>query len=272
MENNVAIKIRRYFVLINFLVLISCDNPVVPKFKTELSVYAVLIPGAEHQEIYVYRTYENIPDSISREDLFVKDALVTVSTFDQHVDFTCVYDTSQKRSKYIDLTEQLIVIPGKQYELKIENSIGILKGKTIVPDSIRILSPEIADSIKDKSDLKIKWDAGKNAAGYIINLYSPPQKIISSDNQYAVIRHSYCFYTTNTFFIIPGKYIRFYESSPFGEFIEKNRRYTLKVIALDVNFKQNLFDGSDISGVTNGYGLFGSVSVDSLDFYVIKNQ
>lgn len=46
----------------------------------------------------------------------------------------------------------------------------------------------------------------------------------------------------------------------------------MKIMALDKNFKHHLFDGYDISGVTNGYGLFGSAVVDSLDIFVIKKR
>jgi len=258
--------------IIFILSLYNCDNPSAPKFQTEISVFAILHPEWEHQEIYVYRTYENIADSVSKEDLFVKDAIVTLSGSDQQIGFTYVFNTDRMQSRYIDSTQRLIVVPGKQYELRIESEFGILKGKTVVPHPISILAPEQGDSIEDKSDVKIRWNAVENAEGYIINLLSPPERNQFDENIFWIYRERRYFNSIDTLFVIPGKYIRYYDTHPhpYSEFIEENRRYTLKVMALDKNFKHHLFDGYDISGVTNGYGLFGSAVVDSLDFFVVK--
>ncbi|MBU4445246.1 DUF4249 domain-containing protein [bacterium] len=263
----------RYALLIIFILsLYNCDNPSAPKFQTEISVFAILHPEWEHQEIFVYRTYENIADSVSEEDLFEKDARVTVSGYNQQIEFTYIYDADLRHSKYIDSTQRLIVVPGKQYELRIESEFGTLKGKTTVPFPIRILAPEQGDSIEDKSDVEIRWNAVENAEGYIINLISPPVRTQFDENHFSIGRDIHWFNSTDTLFVIPGKYILYYDSHPYphSEYIEENRRYTLKVMALDKNFKHHLFDGYDISGVTNGYGLFGSAVVDSLDFFVVR--
>ncbi|MCK4448693.1 MAG: DUF4249 family protein [Candidatus Marinimicrobia bacterium] len=258
---------HKYTLLIIFILsLYNCDNPSTPKFQTEISVFAILHPDWKHQEIYVYRTYENIADSVSKEDLFEKDARVTVSGYNQQIEFTYFYDADLRQSRYIDSTEHLNVMPGSQYKLIVETEFGTLEGKTVVPNPIRILAPEQGDSIKDRADVDIRLNAVENAEGYIINLLSPPEKIWMNYN----FRSTRCFNSTDTIFVIPGEYIRYEDFSRFGEFIEENRRYTLKVMALDKNFKHHLFDGYDISGVTNGYGVFGSAVVDSLDFFVIK--
>lgn len=262
----------RYALLIIFILsLYNCDNPSAPKFQTEISVFAILHPEWKHQEIYVYRTYENIADSVSKEDLFVKDAIVTlISGSDQKIELTYIFDTDRMQSRYIDSTEHLNVMPGSQYKLIVETEFGTLEGKTVVPNPIRILAPEQGDSIEDKSNLEIRWNVVKNAEGYIINLFSPPEKIQFDENDFYTRRETHWFNLTDTLFVIPGEYIRYEDFSNFGEFIEENRRYTLKIMALDKNFKHHLFDGYDISGVTNGYGLFGSAVVDSLDIFVIK--
>jgi len=262
-------KYKYTLLIIFFLILNNCDNPSALKFQTGISVFAILHPEWKHQEIFVYHTYENIADSVSEEDLFVKDAIVTLlSGSDQKIELTYIFDTDRMQSRYIDSTEYLNVMPGSQYKLIVETEFGTLEGKTVVPNPIRILAPEQGDSIEDRADVEIRWNAVENAEGYIVNLLSPPEKIQFNENIFYTSRYRRWFNSIDTIFVIPGKYIQYEEF--YGEFIEENRRYTLKVMALDKNFKHHLFDGYDVSGVTNGYGLFGSAVVDSLDFFVIK--
>lgn len=204
---------NKYALFIIFILsLYNCDNPSAPKFQTEISVFAILHPEWEHQKIYVYRTYENITDPVSREELFVKDARVTLSGADQQIEFTYIYGADLRHSNYIDSTQRLIVVPGKQYELRIESEFGILKGKTVVPHPIRILAPEQGDSIEDKSDVKIRWNAVENAEGYIINLLSPPKRYQFDENIFWITRDTRRFNSIDTLFVIPGKYIWYYDS------------------------------------------------------------
>ena len=54
--------------------------------------------------------------------------------------------------------------------------------------------------------------------------------------------------------------------------VSQNKRPNLsvpKTVGFDENFKHHKFDGYPIAGVENGYGVYGSVVVDSVDVFVI---
>lgn len=250
--------------------LFRCDFPNAPDFRQEISIIAILRPTMKFQKIFVYNTHEFITDSFSAADLFIKNAQVRVTGGGQVIDFRYFFNESSSLSMYIDFVDKLIVKPGDRYEISIKTTNGILTGHTTVPHSVDIITPLPGDSLINNSNVNILWEADEFAYGYIINLLDPPVKIQFNENSFYTYRNTHCFYTTDTSFVIPGNYIIFSEESSQGEYTEIDLRYTLKLMAIDENFKNHLFNGYDISGIKGGYGLFGSATVDSVDFFVIE--
>lgn len=171
---------------------------------------------------------------------------------------------------YIDSCDKLIVKPGDYYELRVETEFGMLTGYTRVPHSINIITPQSRDLVRDSTHMNILWNRNEFAHGYVVNLLGPPVMIQFSEGNYYTYRSTRCFCTTDTSLVIQSDYLTFPHEPPLGEYIEENLRCTLKIMALDENFKNHLFDGYDICGITGGYGLFGSATVDSVDFFVIE--
>lgn len=254
------------------LVLISCLNTTSPKFKEEISVFAVLQQGADQHYVFVYKTYEDIEDLIETEELFIKDAEVKVESSSQSIDYSYFYDELQYNapSRYIDLEQKVIVKPGEKYTLTVKTGIGLLTGETIVPNPIKLLAPINGSTFKDRSILEISWEKDDTVYGYVIKLEGPPYEWEWREGTIYKGRDSFMFNTTDNSIQIPGKYIRYYEEHWRGQYIETDRRYTIKVMGFDKNFKQHQFDGYPIAGVENGYGVFGSVVIDSVDVFVVK--
>lgn len=260
---------KSLFLLMIPLFLLGCLNTTSPKFEEEMSVYTVLIPDAEHQYIFVYKTYEDIEDLIKAEELFIKDAVVTVESSSQVINYSYFYDESHYNapSRYIDQEQKVIVKPGEKYILTVKTDIGILTGETIVPNPIKLLTPVDGSTVEYRSVLKISWEKDDTAFGYIIRLEGPPYQRERPDGKIFTRRNLFSFNTTDNSIQISGEYIRYYEGQ---EYIEDDRRFTIKVMGLDKNLRQHQFDGYPIAGVKNGYGVFGSVVIDSLDIYVVK--
>lgn len=264
--------IKISIILITVLILISCLNTTAPQFKEEISIFAVLVQGAEQQYIYVYKTHEVIEDSIKVEELFIKDANVNAESDNQSVNFSYFYDEFQEytKSRYIDSEQKMIVNPGEKYTLTVTTNIGVLTGETIIPNPIKILDPIEGFQVKDRSILKISWEKDDTAYGYVIKLEGPPYEWEWREDEIYRGRNSFMFNTTDNSIQIPGNYLRYYEEHWRGQYIETDRRYTIKVMGFDKNFKQHQFDGYPIAGVKNGYGVFGSVVIDSVDVFVVK--
>ncbi len=247
-----------------------CNFPDAPDFKQEISIIAILRPDVEYQQVSIYYTHEFISDSIRAEDLFITDAAVRLSGAGQEIEFSYYFDQNYLKSMYIDSKEKIIVRPGEYYEIRIETDNEILTGHTVVPHSLKIITPQVKDSLLNNNCFNLLWNSDKSAHGYIINLLSPPIRIQFSENSYYNYRSTNCFYTTDTSYVISADYINFPNEPPYGEYLEEDLRCTVKIMALDENFKNHLFDGYDICGIEGGYGLFGSATIDSVDFYVIE--
>ncbi len=263
-------KIYLLLMAIITVFLYKCDLPDTPEFQQEISVIAILRPGSDHQQFSVYNTCELIADSVSTEDLFVKNAEVKIKGGGQEIEFIYVFDEDRLKSIYVDSSEKLIVKSGEYYELIVETENGTLTGETLVPHLINIIDPLQGDSVVEGTNLNLLWNTDEFAYGYIINLLCPPVRIQFSEDIYFVSRKTHCLYTTDTSFVIPSDYLTFPNEPSQGEYIEEDLRCTLKIMALDKNFKNHLLDGYNISGVEGGYGLFGSVMIDSLDFYIVE--
>jgi len=250
--------------------LLACDNPEAPPFKEEASVFAVLFANLESQQVFVYRAHEDVADSLRNEDLFIPDAIVRIADSEREVNFTCRYDSSYRRLKYTNTVEKLRVRPGERYRLTVKTEIGTMTGTTTVPSSICFLAPPEGGCVRHHSEVEVRWRATENAYGYAINLLGPPWNNGFSGAYAGTGRDISTFSTTDTMLVLPDKYITYEEKPKFGWYLEEERRYTVKIMALDRNFKHHLFDGYEVAGVHGGYGLFGSAVVDSLDIYVVK--
>ncbi len=259
-------------ILITALTLISCLNNTAPEFKEEISVFAVLQQGVDQHYVFVYKTYADIEDLIEAEELFIKDAGVTIENSTQSINLSYYYDELRyiNQSRYIDLEQKVIVKPGEKYTLTVKTGIGLLTGETIVPNPIKLLAPINGSTFKDRSILEISWEKDDTVYGYVIKLEGPPYEWEWREGTIYKGRDSFMFNTTDNSIQIPGKYIRYYEEHWRGQYIETDRRYTIKVMGFDKNFKQHQFDGYPIAGVENGYGVFGSVVIDSVDVFVVK--
>lgn len=264
--------IKRLFILsISFIFIFNCKNNSAPKFEEEISVYVVLEKGLEQHFIFVYRTFEDVEQLIEAEELFIKNGEVeirnsdSVYKFDYYIDSTNYYTPS----RYTNISEKFVIESGETYSLKIETDIGTLKGETTVPNPIRLLTPYPNTYTTDRTPLEIIWEKDDTAFGYVINLKGPPYNF-SWQGKTTVRRDIHIFNTVNQSIIIPGELIRYDEQHWNGEFIEDERRYTLILMGFDENFKHHEFDGYPVAGIENGYGVFGSVVVDSLNIFVRK--
>lgn len=93
-------KISWLLIAIIIVLLSRCDFPEAPGFKEEISIFAILRPGVKQQKFSIYNTYEFIADSVSAEDLFMKDAKVIVSSYGQEIEFSYFFDENCLKSIY----------------------------------------------------------------------------------------------------------------------------------------------------------------------------
>lgn len=249
-----------------FLILIGCENTTEPVFKKEISVKAIISSYWSHQKIYVYYSTENIKKDTNPIEKFVKDATVTIKGGNQTVYLQYVED-NYGSPMYVDIPEKIIIIPGEFYTLTINTDIGEVVGVTQIPDEIKIIEPSNGQLFQDRTPLRVKWDKGSTSPPYAISILEPPIKT----SAFKLVRHEKSFYSYENYIDIDSSIVQYNLDYPFYfEYLENDRRYTIYVIAVDDNYKTYYLNAGKSCGITGGYGVFGSATVDSVDFFVIE--
>lgn len=259
-----------------FCILASCQTPAEPEFTREISVAGLLQTFTSQQTIRVYYTTDRLTDPVPRESLFVTDARITVSGPDGIVVFNYVQDSTDIHypHKYVDHPEALQMIPGAQYTLRVESDAGTVTGTTTIPEPVRIESPVSGSTVHAGTPVLASWSETSQQA-FIVNLLEPPLRYLDQSSQDTVVARNISDYGLRTSRMeFSGQRFWYHLRQTPGpshlELVESDRRYTIKVMALDRNARLHLFDGQDICGIEGGYGYFGSAVADSVDIYVVE--
>jgi len=259
-------KITFLTILLGILSFISCDSPSEPEFHNEISVSCILRPYLHYQRVYVYYTTDQINEDIVKDSLFVRNAKVTISNVRQTVRFSYHrMNDYQKTKVFIDKDEKLIVIPGERYQLHIETDIGEVNGETLVPSEFHIVEPADSQVVRNRN-ITIKWTGVKNSFWYFGNILSPAIQQIGYSSVYRKI------VTFNTCYTSISSTLSKYSEMEHLYYVGDSTRYTIKIIGVDKNVKNNIIDKIDCCGLDSGYGIFGSAIIDSINVLLRRND
>lgn len=248
-----------FAILIIFIMLFSCEkNPANDnRFVRGISVGCLLSSFYQEQQVVVYYATGKVDEIVNRDELFAKDAEVTIKGENQEINFH-YYVVPKYGPVFTDLPDTLQILSGKQYHLKVETDVGNIVGETTVPGKFRIIAPEKGKILNKNEPTTIKWSNSIGAHAYIINIKFPAREIQITPDSILIYHPLNMYNSFDTTYTIP--------QFTLGE----QGKYVVEVMACDDNFKNHLFNGSNISGIEGGYGFFGSAMVDSLHFFVTE--
>ncbi len=237
------------------LMLIGCESNISESkpFSREISMYSLLMTHQTQQRVYVYYTTDRIFENINATELFVQNANVTLRSNNGEVAFQ--NQQEGRNPVFMNTPNTLPILSEKTYQLTVESDAGVIRGSTTVPGAFQIIQPTPNQTITPDS-LPLRWIAGKNAAGYIINIIQPEVQLPITPDSVLVYRPIRTFSTVETHYTV-SKY-----------FVMEPGEYTLQILAYDENFRKHEIEGYDASGITGGYGMFASAAVDTLHFFV----
>lgn len=249
-------KLIVIFLLIAIFIL-SCGKNATDNssFQQQISVTGLLSPVYEFQEVFVYYTTDKVGEPVDPTQLFVTNAIVTIRSENQEVNFSYYLD-EQNRPKYIDQPTSLQIVAGEIYHLSVQSDAGNISGQTTVPGNFQILAPQNGSILAQHQPYTVSWTTSQNAAAYIINLKLPPQEIQITPDSSIIYQPVETYHTFDSALTIPAYVFR------------EPGKYMLQIMACDENFKRHFFDEWDVAGIEGGYGYFASGAVDTLHFFV----
>lgn len=240
------IKGNRLFALITlaFILIISCEKSPYEEYEPQLNIYCFLRNDKPQQEVIVDRTYKI--DEVAKFDL--EDVCVILSGNGQ-----C--DTLVQRDDSIGIFStrgSFLMIPDTSYDIKVSaKDFASLTGTTTMPDSFKIISPLLGDTVDYYSDTLCIAKNRIDDIFFISYIYQdtlyPFWWVGSSD--------------TN---VLKLAYLQFIPP--------RSGEYTIKIMKADSNFFNYTFhinnDSLICCGVAGGLGLFGSAWVESVRVFI----
>ncbi|MGB9720412.1 MAG: DUF4249 family protein [bacterium] len=234
------IKINLFLLFILSLTVCERHNE---EFEPLLNVYCVLKNNLSYQKVVVDRTYEM--DEKSIYDL--EDVQVILSG--NGICDTLVPDSLYGDSGLFRTRDSFPVNSGEGYFLRVSaKGFDTLTGMTTVPDSFQVIYPDEGDTVSLMDSLIFKF-LKSNQLFWISGYF---QDSLSIYNVVGVIK--------DTIYVLP-----------ISSFASDNGFYKIKISIPDSNFVDYFywhFNSIPKCGVENGIGLFGSMYVKEIDFYV----
>jgi len=227
----------------------SCSIPVEPLNKFKYSVFSILLTSSSSQTVKINSANFGKSQGVS-------GAIVEINGVRLNE------DTLWRGIYTVDSIG--FVKPGKVYELKIIVGDYLISGETIVPDSFEIIEPvnkyvEIKAVEGDTVHINLKWSKGTGVGLYIIEVLSPPV----------------CFQYPDTVICGRGKIKEFFTYDEWANIdinVKRYGDYIVRIYATDDNYANYVSSKYRFPsvGVENSYGLFASMSVDSVVVKITK--
>jgi len=225
------------------ILFLSCSVPVEPLNRIKYSVFSILSTSARVQQVLITSAEFHGSQRVS-------GAIVEINGVRLNE------DTLWKR---YTLDSIGFVKPGEVYELRICIGNYLISGTTIVPDSFEIVTPNRYTDIKvgreDTIYIDLKWSRGIGSGLYIIEVLSPPVFLLYPDSgiygRWKILE----FFTYDEKANVKIDVKRY----GFGDYI-------IRVCATDHNYLTYSMSKHRFAsaGVVNSYGLFASMTIDSV--------
>lgn len=257
-----------------------------PEYTPELSVFAVISTDENSEFVIVERTMrinENEEwNSPGDPSLIIEDAIVKIISQTDTVQFTFYikpveqdYDADQYwyRGMYLDVNNEFKAQAGGTYKLLVQVPGGrTVTATTVVPECPKIMQP-LSNSLLERETIKetiIRWQENSQTAAYLINFIIETKPTYYEGIHYPAYRFNIVdeelvYDSPTTLKEIEDYFIH----APAGRFSENA---TIKITAMDRDLydyalKNNLaaLTGVEFNLVEGGVGVFGSVSVDSVN-------
>lgn len=168
-------KTINIFISFLFLILLcSCGEGVVSigddKFQPKIVVEGYLSPNNPIEDIKISRNYP-LNSSISYDDVYISDAIVTITDLQTNKDYNLIYDSIKKSYKYNG--NELIIGYNKSYRLSVR---AVIDGNNLYT-KCTTTTPEIGFKIhKDLSllgEMKYREKDNNNNLKYFKIVYDP---------------------------------------------------------------------------------------------------
>jgi hypothetical protein len=240
------------------IVFTACENlndPGEPKYKH--SIFFKLNSGMNKQRLYIYNVVPLSEYSFGYlkeyDKYFDPDAQISIESDGIEVEDFYVESDSQNIRYYT--SDNLNVLPGKEYHLSIRVGNEMISGTTKVSEAFNIISPaenQIIHYTNNELKVNYKWSKSINSYGYQIQI--------------------------NYAYIIGG--IIYEYNFPFSENV-LDTLYVYKtylkpvdtvysmISAYDKNYFEHIYGGKENAGIQGAYGYFGS-SVNKKVSYVVR--
>lgn len=255
-----------------------------PDVPTQIGVFGLVSPDSSYEFVIVEKTltideYNRYTYADDPMETIIRNAKVDVMTEQDTARFVLLaspfpashfhYEDYYQNALYIDYHHHLNPGPGKRCWLRVTVPDGrIITGETCIPHPPRIISPKNGLHLRPEelANLQVAWEESPFAAGY--KLFC----IVSSSGGYnmrrdilngLIVHHP----PVNLGEKIPIKYLE-----EMGDAISDT--LVLKIMALDRNYFDYLrtidselieMTGINLNIVKGGVGVFGSVSIDSIN-------
>ena len=229
----------------------------------DTSVLCVIVANQDPQRFFIYRTASlNEPDAgfvpfeVKFSQFFIDNASVAVNDVLKAYPFKLQLDTlggAIVRKSFVP--ESLLTVqPGGAYSLSVVRGSTVIQGATRVPGNFSIIRPldgQVFSGLKRKLRIEFAWTSSDNSQCYSVNItqyYRTPLSLIPQTHSFDVF---------DTLFTMP------YDLDVYSP-----DSLNLEIYSFDKNYYHHRFKSVARSGITGGYGYFGSAVLKKLVVYV----
>ncbi len=236
------------FVFFLFCIFCGCSFPddTYQNFKN-YSVIAILSNEQNKQKVYCYKVNDIETNTTALEN-FVHNANVSING----KSMIEIYQDKFPQEKFYKIDSVGFIQPNTNYNVLIETDGKIIDGNTHTPTLVEFITPKIVNiQLQNSSDtLLIEW-SDTIERQYIFSLTYPLKEFL------------------------PGYFDRRIEEEIINKktksiVVRDTGQYIAKVISFDENYKKYFIDKELVAGINNAYGVFASISVDSILINVTK--
>ena len=251
---------KRFIIALASSLVCSCENLNDPGLLNQSSVVCLLVANESPQRFYVYRTAslnENaVGDSKSKfQAFFIDNASIKVNDVVKTYNFKIQLDTVNSAMVRSYTPESLLVVqPSAAYSLLVNSGLGSIQGQTLVPGDFSIVKPingELLSRIKGKLRPEFSWTRCKYAELYTVKL----TQFYSTGAFKYPMTHS--FDVLDTTLVLPYELDVYSPDTLYAE-----------IYAFEKNYYRHRFKSVASSGITGGYGYFGSAVLKKVTVFV----
>jgi hypothetical protein len=252
------LKCAFIMLLLFIIALQGCEIPV--SHPTEMDKLSLVTFFASHltkQNIYLYRAaYLDEEDSSGFNKYFIENATVKIICENEDTLKCKLIKGDDYNSSAFTNRIGKTFIPGKKYTITAESEYGTIKGETTFPGDYKIVYPEegvfyVGEEYRYNDGYRIpidiKWTRSEGAYGYFLEIHDEKggSSYFSTDTLFC--HHFSAFYPYNTSAI-----------------------YKITITAIDKNYYRHHFEQYNSSGISGGYGVMGSGTVQTVQIEFVK--